>query len=225
MKNIKFFLLLFVSQFFLAQNVYLSKVVKSNENSDKQLYSIKEEISLAEYLGEVDVQGFSNNDADIFSKIYKKAKEIGANAIALKPIEDIDGSAKEFNASNYKLSLYYLPKEKISASEGSLYVFASSSKDQKISINKKDYILPPRTYTKLQLAPGEIYTISTKKLLGSTIKIKKDNNNSDQYFQVSATKLGGNNQNDGTLHLKSGDIIGLEKSYAQFLKLIYQQNK
>ena len=68
----------------------------------------------------------------------------------------------------------------------------------------------------------EIYTISTKKLLGSTIKIKKNNNDADQYYQISGLKMGGNHQNDGMLHLKSGDIIGLERSYAEFLSIIYK---
>ncbi len=55
--------------------------------------------------------------------------------------------------------------------------------------------------------------------------IQKNSKNSDQYYQVSSARLGNSAQNDGTLHLKSGDIVGLEKSFAQFLKAIYQQTK
>lgn len=225
MKNFVTTIFIFVVQFIFAQNVYLAKVEKTNENTDKFLYHIKEEINEAQFLGEIEVQGFSKNDVAVFSKIYKKAKEIGANSFSLIPFETIDGSSRKFDAAHYKLKLYYLPSDKLSNEEGNLYVFASSSKAQKISINRKDYILSPRTFLKIPLVSGEVYTISTKKLLGSTIKIQKNSKNSDQYYQVSSARLVNSAQNDGTLHLKSGDIVGLEKSFAQFLKAIYQQTK
>jgi len=225
MKNLGITLLVFLAQLTFAQNVYLTKVEKTNDNTDKFFYNIKEEIDVAEHLGEIEVQGFSKDDATVFSLIYKKAKEIGANAFSLKPFESIDGKPARFDPSHYKLNLYYLQKENFSPPEGNLYLFASASKDQKISINKKDYILSPRTFLELKLLTGEVYTISTKKLLGSTIKIKKDTKNSDQYYQISSLKMGSNSQNDGTLHFKSGDIIGLEESYAHFLKLIYDKSK
>ena len=225
MKNFVTTIFVFVVQFIFAQNVYLTKVEKTNENTDKFLYHIKEEINEAQFLGEIEVQGFSKDDVAVFSKIYKKAKEIGANSFSLISFETIDGSSQKFDAAHYKLKLYYLPSDKFSNEEGNLYIFASSSKDQKISINRKDYILSPRTFLKIPLVSGEVYTISTKKLLGSTIKIQKNSKNSDQYYQVSSARLGNSAQNDGTLHLKSGDIVGLEKSFAQFLKAIYQQTK
>lgn len=225
MKNLIAAILFFSVHFIFAQNVYLTKVEKTNENTDKFLYHIKEEINNAEVLGEIEVQGYSKDDAVVFSQIYKKAKEVGANAFSVKPFESIDGKPQKFNPSNYKLQLYYLPAEKFSDEDGNLYLFASSSKDQKISINRKDYILTPRTYLKMPLLTGEMYTISTKKLLGSTIKIQKNAKNSDQYYQISSARLGNSSQNDGTLHLKSGDIIGLEKSFAEFLSVIYQETK
>lgn len=225
MKNLTITIFLFFAYFINAQNVHLTKVEKTHINGDKFLYNINEKKKDAEYLGEIEVQGFSKNDADVFSAIYKKAKEIGANSFSLKPFEGIDGNPQKFDPSHYKLQLFYVAKEKISDEVGNLYLFASSLKDQKININRKDYILSPRTYLKMPLVSGEIYTISTKKLLGSTIKIKKDSKNSDQYFQISSAKLGSSNQNDGTLHLKSGDIEGLEKSFAEFLAMIYQEIK
>jgi len=212
-------------QFIFAQNVYLTKVEKTSTNTDKFLYNIKEATSGAEYLGEIEVQGFSKDDAAVFSQIYKKAKEVGANAFSLKPFESIDGASQKFDVAHYKLKLYYLPTDKFSDENGNLYLFASSEKDQKISINRKDYILAPRTYLKIQLVSGETYTISTKKLLGSTIKIQKNAKNSDQYYQISSARLGNSSQNDGTLHLKSGDIVGLEKSFAEFLTVIYHETK
>ena len=225
MKNLTIAIFVFFAQIIFAQNVFLTKVEKTKENTDKFLYHIDKEASAAEYLGELEVQGFSKDDAAAFSQIYKKAKEVGANAYTLKPFENIDGTLKKFDASNYKLKLYYISTEKLSPENGNLYLFAASPKDQKISINRKDYKLRPRTYLKMPLADGEVYTISTKKLLGSTIKVKKSAKSTDQYYQSSSTKLGNNNQNDGTLHLKSGDIVGLEKSFAEFLSMIYEEAK
>lgn len=226
MKNLLTVAFIFLIHFFNAQNVYLTKVEKSNDNTDKFLYTIKEEIKDAIYLGEVEVQGFSKDDAEIFSLIYKKAKEIGANSFSLKPFENIDGSYQEFNPANYRLSLYYLPKEKLVNQSSSMYLFASSEKDQKISVNRKDYVISPRSYLTIKTIPGEIYTISTKKLLGSTIKVQPKENNYNQYFQVSALKVKSDDSGvTGGLNLKSGDIIGLEKSYAEFLSTIYNKEK
>jgi hypothetical protein len=225
MKNLITAIFVLSVQFIFAQNVYLTKVEKTNNNTDKFLYHIKEEISSAEYLGEIEVQGFSNDDAAVFSQIYKKAKEVGANSFSVNPFESIDGNAQKFDVAHYKLKLYYLPADKFSGENGNLYLYAASAKDQKISVNRKDYLLAPRTYLKMILVSGEVYTISTKKLLGSTIKIQKNAKNSDQYYQISSARLGNSSQNDGTLHLKSGDIVGLEKSFAEFLSVIYEEAK
>ncbi|WP_449389114.1 hypothetical protein [Chryseobacterium lineare] len=225
MKKILIAALVFMIQLFIAQNVYLTKVEKTHENTDKFLYKINEEIKNAEYLGEIEVQGFSRYDADVFSLIYKKAKEIGANTFALKPFETVDGSLQNFNPANYKLALYYLPKDKLTDQTGNLYLFASSDKDQKIALNKTDYVIPPRSYLVVKTIPGQVYTISTKKLLGSTIKIQPKENSSNQYFQISATKIKADETGAGGLNLKSGDIIGLEKSYAEFLSVIYNKQK
>lgn len=225
MKKIIIVVFVFIIHLFNAQNVYLTKVEKTHENTDKFLYKINEEVKDAEYLGEIEVQGFSRDDAGIFSLIYKKAKEIGANTFTLKPFENVDGSPQSFNPANYRLGLYYLPKEKLSNQTGYLYLFASSEKDQKIALNKQDYTISPRSYLVLKTIPGEIYTISTKKLLGSTIKIQPKENSSNQYFQVSAAKIKSDETGVGGLNLKSGDIIGLEKSYAEFLSTIYNKEK
>jgi len=225
MKKIIFAVSVFVAHIFYAQNIFLTKVEKTHENTEKFLYKIDEEKKDAEYLGEIEVQGFSKNDAEIFSLIYKKAKEIGANTFALKPFENVDGSLQNFNPANYRLALFYLPKYKLLNQTGNLYLFASSEKDQKIAINKGDYIIQPRSYVTIQIIPGEVYTISTKKLLGSTIKFQPKENSSNQYFQVSATKIKSDDTGVGGLNLKSGDIIGLEKSYAEFLSIIYNKQK
>ncbi|SHE84389.1 hypothetical protein [Chryseobacterium takakiae] len=225
MKKILFATFVFAAHFFFAQNVFLTKVEKTHENTDKFLYKIDEEKKDAEYLGEIEVQGFSKKDAEIFSLIYKKAKEIGANTFALTPFENVDGSLQNFNPANYKLALYYLPKDQLLNQTGVLYLFASSEKDQKIAVNQVDYIIQPRSYMIFQTTPGEVYTISTKKLLGSAIKFQPKENSSNQYFQISATKIKSDETGIGGLNLKSGDIIGLEKSYAEFLSIIYNKQK
>jgi hypothetical protein len=224
MKNIAIIFSVLCIQLWNAQNVYLTKVEKTNDNSDKFFYKKEAAAADAVYLGEVEVQGFSKDDALIFSLVYKKAKEIGANTFELKPFENVDGTAQSFNAANYKIALYYTPKEKLAAQHGEMYIFASSEKDQKISINRKDYIISPRSFLKLKVVPGEIYAISTKKLLGSTIKVQPKANDDNLYFQVSSLKVKPDNSGVGGLNLKSGDIIGLEKSYAEFLSAIYKES-
>ncbi len=222
MKKILITALILMVQFFIAQNVYLTKVEKTHENTDKFLYKI-DEGNDAEYLGEIEVQGFSKYDDEIFALVYKKAKEIGANTYTLKPFENVDGTKQNFNPSNYRLNLYFLPKEKLAGQTGYIYIFASSDKNQKIAVNKQDYIISPRSYMMLKIVPGEVYTISTKKLLGSTIRIQPKDNSANQYFQVSAAKIKSDNTGMGGLNLKSGDIIGLESSYGDFLKTIYRK--
>lgn len=224
MKNIAIIFSVLCIQLWNAQNVYLTKVEKTNDNQDKFLYKKEAATTDVIYLGEVEVQGFSKDDALVFSLVYKKAKEIGANTFELKPFENVDGTAQSFNVANYKIALYYTPKEKLAAQHGMMYVFASSEKDQKISINRKDYTISPRSFLKLKIVPGDIYTISTKKLLGSTIKVQPKANDDNLYFQVSSLKVKPDNSGVGGLNLKSGDIIGLEKSYAEFLSAIYKEN-
>lgn len=225
MKNIAIIFSILCAHLLSAQNVYLNKVEKTSDNSDKFLYKKDETETSAIYLGEAEVRGFSKDDAMVFSLVYKKAKEIGANTFVIKPFENIDGSAQAFNPSNYKIALYYTPKEKLKVQEGAMYIFASSEKDQKININKKDYIISPRSFLKLKIVPGEVYTISTKKLLGSTVKVQPKTNDDNLYFQISSLKVKPDNSGIGGLNLKSGDIVGLEKSYAEFLSAIYKEDK
>ncbi|WP_426274402.1 hypothetical protein ACN9MN_09920 [Chryseobacterium sp. S-02] len=225
MKNLFIISFITLIQIVNAQNVYLTKVEKTHDNTDQILFKITDEIKDASYLGEIEVQGFSKDDAAVFSSIYKKAKEIGANAFSLKPFENIDGSIQPFNPSNYKLNLYFISRDKLLNQTGNIYLFTSSDKDQKISINRKDLILPPRSFFVLKPKQEEVYVISTKKLLGSTIKLQPRSNDGNQYFQMSSTKIKSDDSGRGGLNLKSGDIVGLEKSYAEFLSIIYQEQK
>ncbi|AZA80246.1 hypothetical protein EG347_12510 [Chryseobacterium sp. G0186] len=225
MKNIAIIFSVLCIQLWSAQNIYLTKVEKTNDNSDKFLYKKDTAETEAIYLGEVEVQGFSKDDAMVFSLVYKKAKEIGANTFVVKPFENVDGSPQEFNASNYKIALYYTPKEKLTVHDAAMFIFASSEKDQKISVNRKDYTLSPRSFLKLKIVPGEVYTISTKKLLGSTVKVQSKANDDNLYFQVSSLKVKPDTSGVGGLNLKSGDVVGLEKSFAEFLSAIYKEQQ
>lgn len=225
MKNVIIFVFAFLTQSLVAQNVFLTKVEKTNDNTDQLLFKINEEIKDAVYLGEIEVQGFSKDDAVIFSSVYKKAKEIGANAFSLKPFENVDGSAQQFNPSNYRLNLYFIPRDKLLNQTENIYLFASSDKEQRISINKKKFILSPRSFFILKPKQEEVYMISTKKILGSTIKLQPKSGDGNQYFQISSAKIKPDESGRGGLNLKSGDIIGLEKSYAEFLSTIYQEQK
>ncbi len=207
------------------QNVIWNKVVKSREGAEKELYRINPEISKAEYLGEVEVQGFSTDDAKVFGLIYKKAKEIGANAFSWRPYEAIDGKVQKFDAWNYRISLYYLPTDQIPEEKGLLYIYAPPAQDQSISLNKENIKFKERTYTVRKLTDGETYTLSTRKLLGSSVKFKADVKQPSQYLQLQAFQVQSAPYGEAGINLKSGDIIRLERSFADFLSLVYTQLK
>lgn len=207
------------------QNVIWNEVAKSREGSEKELYRINPEISKAEYLGEVEVQGFSADDAKVFGLIYKKAKEIGANAFALRPYESVDGKMQSFDSWNYRISLYYMPAEEIPEEKGVLYIYAPPAQDQNISLNKDIIKFKERTYTVRKLIDGETYTISTRKLLGSSVKFKADAKQPAQYLQLQAFQVQSAPYGEAGVNLKSGDIIRLERSFADFLSVVYTHFK
>ncbi len=211
-----------ISSFFLAQNVVLNKVVKSNSNADKMFYKINPKKVSSEYLAELEVQGFSTDDVKTFGLIYKKAKEVGANAFSYKPFDQIDGATVAFDPGHYLLNLYFVPIADFPKEDNMVYLISSAYKAQTISINKDKKVFEPRTYSKFKLEPGEIYTISTRKLLGSSIKIGAQQNQPVQYFQLSGPSVNSNQYGTAGINLKSGDIIRPEQSYAQFLTVIYQ---
>ena len=59
-----------------------------------------------------------------------------------------------------------------------LFRFVNDNSNQNVS-----------AFLKLKIVPGEIYTISTKKLLGSTVKVQPKANDDNLYFQVSSLKM------------------------------------
>lgn len=225
MKKLIFLTALFIAQSFFGQNVTLNKVVKSNSNADKILYKIAADQSEAEYLGELEVQGFSGDDVKVFGMIYKKAKEIGANAYSYKPFESIDGSSQKFDDAHYRLNLYYLEPARFPKEDNTIYLIASPYKKQKIALNKDNIIFEPRTFTKRKLSMGEIYSISTRKLFGSGIQVSGQQDQPALYLQFSAFSVNSNPYGSAGINIKSGDITRLEQSYGQFLTLIYEEIK
>lgn len=223
MKNAINIFALLLMNFALSQNVTLNKVEKTGNNKDKFFYKIIPDSLSSEYLGEIEVRGFSSDDTGVFDLIYKKAKSIGANAFAFKPFNSIDGISAEFDPSHYLLSLFEVKKDKFTDDSNKLYVISSSSKSQKISINNKMIELPTRSFTLQKLYPGKIYTVSTRKFLGSSVKVISTKYENGQYFQISAFKINSNNFGEAGINIKSGDILKLEKSYGDFLTTIYTQ--
>ena len=214
--------MILVGHFFMAQNVILNKVEKTHSNTDKFLYKINSEAVNAEYLGEIEVQGFSDDDVKVFGMVYKKAKEIGANAFSYRPFESVEGGIQKFDSAHYRLNLYYVSPDQFPKEDNIIYLIASPYKKQTIAINNDKITFEPRTYTKIQLIPGEIYTVSTRKLLGSSVKLGAQENQPVQFFQFSAFSVNSKPYGNGGINLKSGDITRLEQSYAQFLTTIYQ---
>lgn len=224
MRKIFFIISVFCFQLFYLQMVTLNKVEEINENKDKFFYKI-DDISKSEFLGEILVNGFSNEDVKTFSDIYKKAKQTGANSFSLKPIENVDGSFQPFNPAYYILNLYYTKTEDIDNEENVAYLVSSSDKVQKIAINGKTTELQPRSFIKLQLSESEILTVSTRKLLGSAVKLSGKKGQPSLYFSMTNFKIRSNDGIYGGINLKSGDITGLEKSFGMFLTTIYQEQK
>ncbi|MGS0748437.1 hypothetical protein [Halpernia sp. GG3] len=221
MKNLITGFALFLINISFAQNVLLNKVEATGKNTDKFLYKINPDSVKSQYLGEIEVQGFSGNDTEVFDLIYKKAKSIGANAFSYKPFNSIDGILEKLNPTHYLLNLYEVKRDDFPDHSNLLYVISSAPKMQKISINDKVIELPVRSYNLKKLLPGEIYTISTRKFLGSSVKVISDKYENGQYFQISSFKVNSNSYGKAGINIKTGDILKLEKSYGDFLSIIY----
>lgn len=224
MRKLLFIIVLFCFQLFYLQEVTLSKVDKVNDNKDKIFYSISD-VSKSEYLGEVLVNGFSNDDVKMFGEVYKKAKQVGANTFSLKPIENVDGTFQQFDPGYYILNLYYTKSDDIPAEDNVAYLISSSEKNQKISVNNKILDIYPRSFLRLQLRIDEVLTVSTRKLLGSSVKLSGKEGQPSLYFSLSNFKIRTNDSIYGGINLKSGDITGLEKSFGMFLTTIYSEQK
>lgn len=192
---------------------------KVHENRDKIFYRLPDNFADGEFLGELAVQGFNHGDVEVFSKIYAKAKEIGANSFTLSVIQNVDGTLQKFDPWNYRLNLFYTPIDRIPAENNVVIVFGSPDDETKVVINRRKIDLPPRSYFIQPLARGEQYRIGTGKLFGSTLITSGKENQRIQYLQIGGAQLRGEG---GFVSFKSGDVVHLERSYADFLTVVYQ---
>lgn len=222
MKKILYIYIVLYSSFCFSQNIFLTEAKEIHANNDKFLYALTEEPKTeAHYLGKIEVSGFSNDDAAVFSEIYKKAKSIGANSYYMKPAENIEGNST-FNPHHYILYIYYKEKQTIPQKENTVYLI-NPEKEIEVRINNKKIKLPQRSFLQLDLSQREITDISVGKFLGARIKLQAKNNQPEQYFQISGKKISANSPASPGINYKTGDIIALEKSFAQFLLTIYEK--
>lgn len=222
MKKILYIYIVLYSSFCFSQNIFLTEAKEIHANNDKFLYALKEEPKTdAQYLGKIEVSGFSNDDAAVFSEIYKKAKSIGGNTYFMKPAENIEGNST-FNPHHYILYIYYKEKQTIPQKENTVYLI-NPEKEIEVRINNKKINLPQRSFLQLDLSQQEITDISVGKFLGSRIKLQAKNNQPEQYFQISGKRISVNSPASAGINYKTGDIIALEKSFAEFLLTIYEK--
>lgn len=221
----KLFLPVFLALASLApsQHITLSKAEKTHPNTDKFLYRINPQGQSAEYLGEVEVDGFSTDDSAVFSQIYKKAKLIGANAFSLQQEDKLNGTPAKFDRAHYRLSLYYsrnFPKQ-----DNIAYIFSPADHTVRLRVDGKKISLQPRAYIKKIISYGGDNDVAAGNFLGSRIRLTAKEGQPVQFFMVSAFNVKSDQTGQGGINIKSGDIIGLERSFAEFLTLIYKEQK
>ncbi|MFC6269888.1 hypothetical protein [Frigoriflavimonas asaccharolytica] len=220
--RILFILFLYIN-LFSAQNVVFNKIESTFKNKDQFLYKIDNGNQDAKFLAEIEIQGYSSNYVETFKKILSKAKEVGANAFAYQPFLKIDENDTKINVSNYKLNLYHLDKALFHTQENEVILIASSAQDQKIRWNDENILLKENSFLRLDMLPGEIYSLSTRGLFGSTVKLSYNQNQKKQYFLISSLKVKSDKSGVGGLNLKTGDIISVDSSYGDFLTIILQE--
>jgi hypothetical protein len=223
-KLVTFFATFFFSVFF-SQDVFLRKIVDINQNSkDKFLYALDSITSNSKFLGELEVIGSSSDNQIAFTKIYNKAKEIGANSYSIKKFENIDGSLQSLDTSHYKLNLYYTPSTDFVFNTKQVYIFGNANKPQKIRIDNTNLELNESSYITKELLSGQSIAISTRKFLGSTIHYTSEASKFPAYFQISGFKIQEGSPSNSGLIFKSSDIVKLDTSYGQFLSIIFQKS-
>ena len=211
---------LVAATFSFAQNVVFSKVVKTLENTDKNLISVTAPLDNAEFLAEIEVLGFTNDDAALYKQVYAKAKEVGANVLEWQPFISIDDKPQKLDPHHYKLNLYYKEGITANAQSTNIMIFGAATKDVKIALNDKKITLPARTYIVYPLKSNEVLDLRIGSFLGSRIKVSGSTAADQFYFQLSGNKVGAG---EASLNLKGGDILGVDPSFGEFLKLIYKR--
>lgn len=217
MKKIVIFCLLSFVSFGFSQNVELLNPTQRLEATDDLLYRIKS-FEDAVYLGELKVNPTTGDDFKLFSDVYHQAKSIGANAYIVED-EQINGKSSA-NDEPFILKLFYLSPEKFKEKRNMLFLFGSSKKDIKIRINDKKGIINAKSYYVIPLQAGQEYKIATRQLLGTSMRFVTSENDKNKYYKITTINFLPQN---GNLSFKSSDIISIERSFADFLTVIYQK--
>lgn len=217
-------LLFFFIKVVTAQNVVFNKIITTYKNTDNFLYKIDRGIPQAQLLAEIEIQGYSADYPETFKKIVAKAKEVGANAFSYQPFLKVDENDTKIDVSNYKLNLYHLDKDLFPDENNDVVLIASADHDQKIKWNNDKLLLKENSFIRLKLVQGETYSLATKTLFGSTIKLSYGKDQRIQYYLISAFKVKSDKSGVGGLNLKSGDIIPIEKSFGDFLTIVLQSD-
>ncbi len=208
--------LLFANSIF-AQKIVLSEASKVNENNDKRLYRI-ESTSNSIKLGTIEIVGDLDNDVAAFNAFYQKARTVGANSYIYSVEKDLNN---EDIRSNVKIiSLYFtqnLPEKY------NTYYILNSGKSQNVVVSGKKVEIPSKSFIQDDIKTDESNYISTRKFLGSRINLYYKSSQPEQYFQVISGGVKSDQTGVGGLVLKTGDLIMLERSFANFLTLFYKR--
>ena len=210
MRNNLALILCLLANFVFAQKIVLSEGVKISENNDKRLYRIDSDVNSIK-LGTIEIYGDLENSLASFNTFYQKARTIGANSYIYNVEKDLNNDEIESITKN--ITLYYT--EKLPEKENFYYVL-NSGKPQNIVINGKRFDIPNQSYIENKIIGDESNYISTRKFLGSRINLYFKNAQPEQYFQVVSGGVKSDQTGVGGLVLKSGDLLMLERSYANF---------
>ena len=199
-----------------AQAVNLTEAKTTNENNDQRLYKL-EEATNAQYLGKIEILGPLENGPTAFQKFYQKARSLGANAFVFHAKKNLDN--QDVVSNTREVSLYY--SQTLPENANSYLVF-NDSKAKEILVNGAKVAIPQTSYYEGKIADGETNYIATKKFLGSRINLYYNEGQPQQNFQV----ISGGVRSDksgvtGGLILKTGDLVLLERSYANFLSMFF----
>lgn len=223
MKKILYLLLFLCGNFYFSQMVTFTEVKRLGNNNDKFLYALKKEpdSASARYLAQIEVSGFSADDESVFMELYKKAKSVSGNYYYIKQPENMTGKL-QFIPSHYTLYIYDVESSKMENEENTVYLI-NSGKEIEVKIDSRKIKLPERSYIKYDLSVDDVVNISVGKFLGSRIKLQSKSGQPEQYFQVSGKKISTNSSSVPGINFKTGDVVGVEKSFAGFLISVYQE--
>lgn len=218
MRNIILGIFVCSVHYFSAQQIILTEAKSHSEKKDNRLYRIKTDSS-ATYLGKIEIQGFLQNEVEAFQAFYKKSKTIGANTYIYNANLDIEG--QPIDTPNKEILLYYSPNI---PQEQNVFSVFNSTKETKMIINGEKITMPKRTYLTQYIYSNKDNYISTRHFLGSRINLYYKNEQPKQNYQVISGRFSSDKSGiTGGLIFKSGDIILLENSYADFLTLFYKK--